>query len=119
MFACDWGCWWKRGAGAGLFFATLPVAVLTLLLVSLAGERRADDNGVSKIAPSAVVDGQLLPFAMIVYLCVPGMFIEPHQRGRDVLSTKRRAVIACGGGSLMLPRSIASFVAIMLTARYF
>ncbi len=61
---------------------------------------------------------RLLRFAMIVYLCVPGMFIGISVVGMFYLQNVAQLSPAAAG-SLMIPWSIASFVAIMLTGRYF
>lgn len=61
---------------------------------------------------------KLLRFAMIVYLCVPGMFIGISVVGMFYLQNVAQLSPAAAG-SLMIPWSIASFVAIMLTGRYF
>lgn len=117
MFACDW---WAAGGNVRLALDILCHAggrshlIARLSLV----ERRVDDNGVSKIAPSAAVDGQAAAFCHD-RLSVRTGYVHWYQRGRDVLSTERRAAIACGGGVADDPWSIASFVAIMLTGRYF
>lgn len=118
MFACDW-----RAAGGNVRLALDILCHAAggrshlIARLSLA-ECRVDDNGVSKIAPSAVVDGQAAAFCHD-RLSVCAGYVHWYQRGRDVLSTERRAAIACGGGVADDPRSIASFVAIMLTGRYF
>lgn len=85
-------CGWRW-----IFFATLPVAGSHLIARLSLVERRVDDNGVSKIAPSAAVDGQAAAFCHD-RLSVRTGYVHWYQRGRDVLSTERRAAIACGGG---------------------
>lgn len=95
---------------AGVSSVVMMVALLALdILCHAAGgrshliarlslvERRVDDNGVSKIAPSAAVDGQAAAFCHD-RLSVRTGYVHWYQRGRDVLSTERRAAIACGGG---------------------
>ncbi|MGG7053856.1 MFS transporter, partial [Salmonella enterica subsp. enterica] len=59
----------------------------------------------------------LLSFAMIVYLCVPGMFSGISVVGMFYLQNVAQQSPAAAG-ALKLPWSIASFVAIMLTGRY-
>lgn len=97
MFACDW-----RAAGGNVRLALDILCHAAggrshlIARLSLA-ECRVDDNGVSKIAPSAVVDGQAAAFCHD-RLSVCAGYVHWYQRGRDVLSTERRAAIACGGG---------------------
>ncbi len=107
-------CGWRW-----IFFATLPVAVLYFIARLLLAECRFDDNGVSKIAPSAVVDGQAAAFCHD-RLSVCAGYVHWYQRGRDVLFYRTsRSYRLRRRGRLMLPWSIASFVAIMFTGRYF
>lgn len=60
----------------------------------------------------------LLRFAMLIYLCVPGMFIGVNVVGMYYL--QRVTGMAPGAiGALMVPWSLASFAAITFTGRYF
>lgn len=105
-------CGWRwischAASGRSHFIARLSLA-----------ERRFDDNGVSKITPSAVVDGQAAAFCHD-RLSVRAGYVHWYQRGRDVYLQNVAQLSPAAAGSLMLPWSIASFVAIMLTGRYF
>ncbi|STU62110.1 major facilitator family transporter [Klebsiella pneumoniae subsp. ozaenae] len=60
----------------------------------------------------------LLRFAMLIYLCVPGMFIGVNVVGMYYL--QRVTGMAPGAiGALMVPWSLASFAAITFTGRIF
>jgi predicted MFS family arabinose efflux permease len=60
----------------------------------------------------------LLRFSMLVYLCVPGMFIGVNVTGMFYLQSEANMTPAATG-MLMLPWSVASFIAITATGRYF
>ncbi|SUH32252.1 membrane protein [Salmonella enterica subsp. enterica] len=85
-------CGWRW-----IFFATLPVAVLTLLLAYRWLNVASTTMASARLLHLPLLTDRLLRFAMIVYLCVPGMFIGISVVGM-FLSTERRAAIACGGG---------------------
>ncbi|VEB49613.1 membrane protein [Salmonella enterica subsp. enterica serovar Havana] len=85
-------CGWRW-----IFFATLPVAVLTLLLAYRWLNAASTTMASARLLHLPLLTDRLLRFAMIVYLCVPGMFIGISVVGM-FLSTERRAAIACGGG---------------------
>ncbi|ELN91415.1 membrane transport protein [Salmonella enterica subsp. enterica serovar Enteritidis str. 22558] len=106
-------CGWRW-----IFFATLPVAVLTLLLAYRWLNVASTTMVSARLLHLPLLTDKLLRFAMIVYLCVPGMFIGISVVGMFYLQNVAQLSPAAAG-SLMLPWSIASFVAIMLTGRYF
>ncbi|ECV2802277.1 MFS transporter [Salmonella enterica subsp. enterica serovar Schwarzengrund] len=106
-------CGWRW-----IFFATLPVAVLTLLLAYRWLNVASTTMASARLLHLPLLMDRLLRFAMIVYLCVPGMFIGISVVGMFYLQNVAQLSPAAAG-SLMLPWSIASFVAIMLTGRYF
>ncbi len=85
-------CGWRW-----IFFATLPVAVLTLLLAYRWLNVASTTMASARLLHLPLLTDRLLRFAMIVYLCVPGMFIGISVVGMFYLQ-KRRAAIACGGG---------------------
>lgn len=101
-----------------IFFATLPLALVTLLLAWrwLKEEPASAHSG--RFLHLSLLRDPLLCFAMQVYLCVPGMFIGVSIIGMFYLQTVVLMSPAAAGG-LMLPWSIASFVAISFTGRYF
>ncbi|SUG36885.1 membrane protein [Salmonella enterica subsp. arizonae] len=106
-------CGWRW-----IFFATLPVAVITLLLAYLWLNADSTTVASARLLHLPLLADRLLRFAMIVYQCVPGMFIGISVVGMFYLQNVAQLSPAAAG-SLMLPWSIASFVAIMLTGRYF
>lgn len=106
-------CGWRW-----IFFATLPVAVLTLLLAYRWLNAASTTMASARLLHLPLLTDRLLRFAMIVYLCVPGMFIGISVVGMFYLQNVAQLSPAAAG-SLMIPWSIASFVAIMLTGRYF
>lgn len=106
-------CGWRW-----IFFATLPVAVLTLLLAYRWLNVASTTMASARLLYLPLLTDRLLRFAMIVYLCVPGMFIGISVVGMFYLQNVAQLSPAAAG-SLMLPWSIASFVAIMLTGCYF
>lgn len=63
-------CGWRW-----VFFATLPVAVITLLLAYLWLKADSTTMASTRLLHLPLLADTLLRFAMIVYLCVPGMFI--------------------------------------------
>ncbi|EKA1972510.1 MFS transporter [Salmonella enterica] len=101
-----------------IFFATLPVAVITLLLAYRWLNADSTIMASARLLHLPLLTDRLLRFAMIVYQCVPGMFIGINVVGMFYLQNVAQ-LSPVATGSLMLPWSIASFVAIMLTGRYF
>ncbi|WP_434139668.1 MFS transporter [Klebsiella quasipneumoniae] len=101
-----------------VFFASLPVALLTFMLAA----RWLNDTSApvrpARLLPLSLLADPLLRFAMLIYLCVPGMFIGVNVVGMFYL--QRVTGMAPGAiGALMVPWSLASFVAITFTGRYF
>ncbi|EPQ4138013.1 MFS transporter [Klebsiella quasipneumoniae] len=101
-----------------IFFASLPVALLTFMLAA----RWLNDTSApvrpARLLPLSLLADPLLRFAMLIYLCVPGMFIGVNVVGMFYL--QRVTGMAPGAiGALMVPWSLASFVAITFTGRYF
>lgn len=106
-------CGWRW-----VFFATLPVAVITLLLAYLWLKADSTTMASTRLLHLPLLADTLLRFAMIVYLCVPGMFIGISVVGMFYLQSIAQLSPAAAG-ALMLPWSIASFIAITFTGRYF
>ncbi len=92
-------CAWLHGQQAGfpLPFGPRPAVFITLML--------------------AIAD-PLLRFAMLIYLCVPGMFIGVNVVGMFYLQ-RVTGMVPGAIGALMVPWSLASFAAITFTGRYF
>lgn len=101
-----------------VFFASLPIALLTFGLAALwiKDERRVA-RPVALLRLSLLRD-PLLRFSMLVYLCVPGTFIGINVVGMFYLQSVT-GMSPSAIGALMLPWSLASFVAIVTTGRYF
>ncbi|HIH6656823.1 TPA: MFS transporter, partial [Klebsiella michiganensis] len=101
-----------------VFFASLPIALLTFGLAALwiKDERRvARPGGLLRLS---LLRDPLLRFSMLVYLCVPGTFIGINVVGMFYLQSVT-GMSPSAIGALMLPWSLASFVAIATTGRYF
>lgn len=101
-----------------VFFTTLPVALVTLMLAWLWLKDEPAPAKSGRFLHLSLLRDPLLRFAMLVYLCVPGMFIGVSIIGMFYLQTIALMTPATAGG-LMLPWSIASFVAISFTGKYF
>jgi MFS family permease len=101
-----------------IFFATLPVAMVTLVLAWLWLKDEPAPAQSGRFLHLSLLRDPLLRFAMGVYLCVPGMFIGVSIIGMFYLQTVAHMTPAAAGG-LMLPWSIASFLAISFTGKYF
>lgn len=101
-----------------VFFASLPVAALTLILATCWLEKEAKTTRPSRFLHLPLLADPLLRFAMLVYLCVPGTFIGINVVGLFYLQTLT-GMSPSAVGSLMLLWSLASFVAITLTGRYY
>ncbi|HCC0888712.1 TPA: MFS transporter [Salmonella enterica] len=106
-------CGWRW-----IFFATLPVAVTTLLLAYRWLNADSATTASARWLHLPLLADRLLRFAMIVYLCVPGMFMGISVVGMFYLQNVAQLSPAAAG-ALMLPWSIASFISIMFTGRYF
>lgn len=90
-------CGWRW-----IFFATLPVAVLTLLLAYCWLNVASTTMASARLLHLPLLTDRLLRFAMIVYLCVPGMFIGISVVGMFYLQNVAQLSPAAAG-SLMLP----------------
>ncbi|MBC3258804.1 MFS transporter [Pseudomonas paralactis] len=103
-----------------IFYANLPLALMTLLLALLwikpdvpASVRPSLDLvGIFKQAASP-----MLRVAMLVYLCIPGVFIGTSLIA--ILYVRGLGYDATQTGALMLPWALASAVAIYLSKRLF
>ncbi|MBJ2217633.1 MFS transporter [Pseudomonas sp. MF7453] len=103
-----------------IFYANLPLALVTLLLALLwikpdvpASVRPSLDLvGIFKQAASP-----MLRVAMLVYLCIPGVFIGTSLIA--ILYVRGLGYDATQTGALMLPWALASAVAIYLSKRLF
>lgn len=102
-----------------IFFATLPVAALAFVLAGLwLRNEKPQQTLTRRLLHLPLLKDPLLRFSMLVYLCVPGTFIGVNVMGMFYLQSIARLTPA-ETGALMLPWSLASFVAIMATGRYF
>lgn len=103
-----------------IFYANLPLALITLLLALLwikpdmpASVRPPLDLGsIFKQASSP-----MLRVAMLVYLCIPGVFIGTSLIA--ILYVRGLGYDATQSGALMLPWALASAVAIYLSKKLF
>ncbi|WP_368746959.1 MFS transporter [Enterobacter cancerogenus] len=102
-----------------IFFATLPVAALAFVLAGLwLRNQKPQQTLTRRLLHLPLLKDPLLRFSMLVYLCVPGTFIGVNVMGMFYLQSIARLTPA-ETGALMLPWSLASFVAITATGRYF
>ncbi|PNF09687.1 MFS transporter [Enterobacter cancerogenus] len=102
-----------------IFFATLPVAALAFVLAGLwLRNEKPQQTLTRRLLHLPLLKDPLLRFSMLVYLCVPGTFIGVNVMGMFYLQSIARLTPA-ETGALMLPWSLASFVAITVTGRYF
>lgn len=102
-----------------IFFATLPVAALAFVLAGLwLRNEKPQQTLTRRLLHLPLLRDPLLRFSMLVYLCVPGTFIGVNVMGMFYLQSIARLTPA-ETGALMLPWSLASFVAITATGRYF
>ncbi|MHA0961547.1 MFS transporter [Enterobacter cancerogenus] len=102
-----------------IFFATLPVAALAFVLAGLwLRNEKPQQTLTRRLLHLPLLKDPLLRFSMLVYLCVPGTFIGMNVMGMFYLQSIARLTPA-ETGALMLPWSLASFVAITATGRYF
>jgi len=101
-----------------IFFAPLPLAVVTLLLACLWLKNDTTPSGPARLLHLPQLSDPLLRFAMLIYLCVPGIFIGVNVVGLFYLQSVVKMTPAATG-ALMLPWSLASFIAISTTGKYF
>lgn len=102
----------------GVFLVSLPVALVTLALASVWLKNDDGPARPSRFLHLPLLADPLLRFAMLIYLCVPGVFIGINVVGLFYLQTIT-GMSPSATGALMLPWSLASFVAISLTGRFF
>ncbi|KIH85268.1 MFS transporter [Pseudomonas batumici] len=106
-----------------IFYANVPLALLPLLLTGLwfkpdvrpAQRPVFSHRGLWSAAQVARIP--LLRLAMLVYLCVPGVFIGTQLVA--ILYLRGLGASAAQTGALMLPWALASGVAIVFGKRYF
>ncbi|HCM9648100.1 TPA: MFS transporter [Enterobacter bugandensis] len=101
-----------------IFFATLPVAIVTFVLACLWLKHEIPAMKAARLLNLRLLADPLLRFAMLVYVCVPGVFIGVNVTGMFYLQHEANMSPAATG-MLMLPWSVASFIAITATGRYF
>lgn len=101
-----------------VFFATLPVALLTFALACLWLKHEMPAMKANRLLNLSLIADPLLRVSMMVYVCVPGMFIGINVTGMFYLQSVANMTPAATG-MLMLPWSLASFIAITATGRYF
>lgn len=101
-----------------IFFAPLPLAVVTLLLACLWLKNETMPSGPARLLHLPLLSDPLLRFAMLIYLCVPGVFIGVNVVGLFYLQSVVQMTPAATG-ALMIPWSLASFIAISVTGKYF
>lgn len=101
-----------------IFFATLPVAIVTFVLACLWLKHGKPTMNAARLLNLPLLADPLLRFSMLVYFCVPGIFIGVNVTGMFYLQHEANMSPAATG-MLMLPWSVASFIAITTTGRYF
>lgn len=101
-----------------IFFATLPVAIVTFVLACLWLKHEMPAMNAARLLNLTLLADPLLRFSMLVYICVPGVFIGVNVTGMFYLQNVANMSPAATG-MLMLPWSVASFIAITATGRYF
>ena len=101
-----------------IFFATLPVAIVTFVLACLWLKHEMPAMNAARLLNLSLLADPLLRFSMLVYICVPGVFIGVNVTGMFYLQNVANMSPAATG-MLMLPWSVASFIAITATGRYF
>lgn len=99
-------------------FATLPVALLIFALACLWLKHEMPAMKANRLLNLSLIADPLLRVSMMVYVCVPGMFIGINVTGMFYLQSVANMTPAATG-MLMLPWSLASFMAITATGRYF
>lgn len=101
-----------------IFFVTLPLALLTLSLAGCWLKEEAKPAVSRRLLDLSLLRNSLLRFAMLIYLCVPGMFIGVSVVGMFYLQ-RMMGLTPAVTGALMVPWSLASALAISVTGRYF
>ena len=103
-----------------IFYANLPLALVTLLLALLWIKPDAPTRVRPPLDLSSIfkqVASPMLRVAMLVYLCIPGVFIGTSLIA--ILCVRSLGYDATQTGALMLPWALASAVAIYLSKKLF
>ena len=103
-----------------IFYANLPLALVTLLLALLWIKPDAPTRVRPSLDLSSIfkqVASPMLRVAMLVYLCIPGVFIGTSLIA--ILYVRSLGYDATQTGALMLPWALASAVAIYLSKQLF
>lgn len=103
-----------------IFYANLPLALVTLLLALLWIKPDAPTRVRPPLDLSSIfkqVASAMLRVAMLVYLCIPGVFIGTSLIA--ILYVRSLGYDATQTGALMLPWALASAVAIYLSKKLF
>ncbi|TXU02182.1 MFS transporter [Enterobacter hormaechei] len=101
-----------------IFFATLPVAIVTFALACAWLKTEPSPINTTRTVNLSLLRDPLLRLSMLIYVCVPGIFIGVNVTGMYYLQSEANMTPAATG-MLMLPWSVASFLAITATGRYF
>ncbi|EGQ5285945.1 MFS transporter [Enterobacter hormaechei] len=101
-----------------IFFATLPVAIVTFALACTWLKTEPSPINTTRTVNLSLLTDPLLRLSMLIYVCVPGIFIGVNVTGMYYLQSEANMTPAATG-MLMLPWSVASFLAITATGRYF
>ncbi|WNJ33948.1 MFS transporter [Enterobacter hormaechei] len=101
-----------------IFFATLPVAIVTFALACTWLKTEPSPINTTGTVNLSLLTDPLLRLSMLIYVCVPGIFIGVNVTGMYYLQSEANMTPAATG-MLMLPWSVASFLAITATGRYF
>ncbi|MQB15560.1 MFS transporter [Pseudomonas lactis] len=103
-----------------IFYANLPLALITLLLALLWIKPDAPTRVRPPLDLSSIfkqVASPMLRVAMLVYLCIPGVFIGTSLIA--ILYVRSLGYDATQTGALMLPWALASAMAIYLSKKLF
>ena len=103
-----------------IFYANLPLALITLLLALLWIKPDAPTRVRPPLDLSSIfkqIASPMLRVAMLVYLCIPGVFIGTSLIA--ILYVRSLGYDATQTGALMLPWALASAVAIYLSKKLF
>ena len=103
-----------------IFYANLPLALITLLLALLWIKPDAPTRVRPSLDLSSIfkqIASPMLRVAMLVYLCIPGVFIGTSLIA--ILYVRSLGYDATQTGALMLPWALASAVAIYLSKKLF
>lgn len=101
-----------------IFFATLPVAIVTFALAYAWLKTEPSPINTTRTVNLSLLTDPLLRLSMLIYVCVPGIFIGVNVTGMYYLQSEANMTPAATG-MLMLPWSVASFLAITATGRFF